>query len=52
MTKERLKNKLIGFQTKILELGDTLQAERKRSEQQQESLFLELFAVLDACENN
>ncbi len=51
MVKEQLKNKLIGFQTEILELGETLQAEQKRSEEQQESLFLELFAVLDACEN-
>jgi molecular chaperone GrpE (heat shock protein) len=51
MTKERLKNKLIGFQTEIVELGQTLQAERKISEDQQERLFLELFAVLDACEN-
>ena len=51
MTKERLKNMLIGFQTEIVELGQTLQAERKSSEEQQERLFLELFAVLDACEN-
>ena len=51
MTIERLKNKLIGFQTEIIELNQTLQAERKRSQEQQERLFLELFAVLDACEN-
>jgi molecular chaperone GrpE (heat shock protein) len=51
MTIERLKNKLIGFQTDIIELNQTLQAERKRGEEQQERLFLELFAVLDAFEN-
>jgi molecular chaperone GrpE (heat shock protein) len=51
MTIERLKNKLIGFQTEIIELNQTLQAERKRGEEQQERLFLELFAVLDAFEN-
>ena len=51
MTIERLKNKLIGYQTEIIELNQTLQAERKISEEQQERLFLELFAVLDACEN-
>ena len=51
MTIERLKNKLIGFQTEIIELNQTLQSERKRSQEQQERLFLELFAVLDACEN-
>ncbi len=51
MTKARLKDKLIGFQTEIIELGQTLQAERKESEEQQQGLFLELFTVLDACEN-
>ena len=51
MTKERLKNKLIGFQTEIIGLGQAIQAEQKRSEEQQERLLLELFTVLDACEN-
>ena len=51
MTKARLKDKLIGFQTEIIELSQTLQTERKRGQEQQERLFLELFEVLDACEN-
>ncbi len=51
MTKERLKNKLIGFQTEVIELSQALQEERKRGEEQQERLFLELFSVLDAWEN-
>lgn len=51
MTKARLKDKLIGFQTEIIQLSQTLQTERKRGQEQQEHLFVELFEVLDACEN-
>jgi len=49
--KQRLFDKLIAFQQKIIELEATLLEQKKKTTEKEDGIFLELCAVLDSFEN-
>lgn len=51
MTKPLLHHKLVSFQQRIISLTDELRDEKKRCQDAEEQLLLELLTVLDAFEN-
>nr|VFK27893.1 MAG: Molecular chaperone GrpE (heat shock protein) [Candidatus Kentron sp. MB]VFK31798.1 MAG: Molecular chaperone GrpE (heat shock protein) [Candidatus Kentron sp. MB]VFK75568.1 MAG: Molecular chaperone GrpE (heat shock protein) [Candidatus Kentron sp. MB] len=51
MAKQRLFDKLIGFQQKIIGLEESLLEEKKKTTEKEEEIFLELCSVLDSFEN-